>query len=97
MKKLKGGCYEVRLVLAPDVVAFAETQWQKLGHLSVEDYLNAVLNTALGSAGAQAFAPNDDTTPGFVIIPDCGNPSHIYVDGWDTAGAAFNGFIEGIV
>lgn len=47
MKKLKGGCYEARLVLAPDVVAFAETQWQKLGHLSVEDYLNAVLNTAL--------------------------------------------------
>lgn len=57
----------------------------------------AVLNAALGSAGAQAFAPNDAATPAFVIIPDCGNPSHIYVDGWDTAGAAFNGFIEGIV
>ena len=57
----------------------------------------AILNSALGSAGAYAFAPNDGATPAFVIIPDCGNPSHIYVDGWDTNGAEFNGFIEGIV
>lgn len=57
----------------------------------------AVLNTALGSAGAQAFAPNDDTTPGFVIIPDCGNPSHIYVELFDAGGNHSNGFIEGLV
>lgn len=57
----------------------------------------ATINTGLGSAGAVAFAPNDATTPAFVLIPDCGNPSHIYVEGWDTNGAEFNGFIEGII
>lgn len=57
----------------------------------------AVINTALGSPGAQAFAPNDDTTPGFAIIPDCGNPSHIYVETWDAGSNRSNGFIEGLV
>lgn len=58
----------------------------------------AVLNTALGSAGAQAFSPADNTTPGFVIIPDCGNPSHIYVEVFDAAGTHIhNGTIEGLV
>lgn len=57
----------------------------------------AVINTALGSAGAQAFAPNDDTTPGFVIIPDCGNPAYVYVETWDAGSNRSNGFIEGIV
>lgn len=57
----------------------------------------SVLNTALGSPGAQAFSPSDNATPGFVIIPDCGNPSHIYVEIWDAGGDRCNGFIEGLV
>lgn len=57
----------------------------------------ATINTALGGAGAQAFSPNDDATPAYAIIPDCGNPSHIYVETWESSGAATNAYIEGIV
>ena len=28
LRKLDGGCYAVSLCLAPDLVAFAETQWR---------------------------------------------------------------------
>ena len=56
----------------------------------------AVNNTALGSAGAQAFSPADDATPAFILIPDCGNPSHVYVDVYDAGGNRSNVYIEGI-
>lgn len=47
LRKLDGGCYAVSLCLAPDLVAFAETQWRGQGFADIEDYLNCVLNTAL--------------------------------------------------
>ena len=52
---------------------------------------------ALGSAGAQAFSPADAATPGFFVIPDCGNPSHIYLEVFDAGGDPCNAYIEGIV
>lgn len=57
----------------------------------------AILNTVLGSPGVQVFAPNDGATPAFFIIPDCGNPSHVYIELWEDNGAELNGFIEGFV
>lgn len=57
----------------------------------------AVLNMALGSAGAQAFSPADDATAAFVIVPDVGNASHVYLELFDSAGNATNGLIEGFV
>lgn len=47
MKQLKGGSFEVRLVLAPDVIAFAEGQAKAQGFGGVEDYLTGILNTAM--------------------------------------------------
>lgn len=47
LRKLKGGCYTVRLGLAPDLIAFAETQWRGQRFPDIEAYLNCVLNTAL--------------------------------------------------
>lgn len=46
-RKLKSGSYAVQLVLGPDVIAFARTQWRQQGYLDVEDYLVGVLNTAM--------------------------------------------------
>ena len=79
MKKLKGGCYEVRLLLAPDMVTFAETQWQALGHPSIDDYLNTVLNTALvheevrvedaAEAQRQPVPASEDLEPVFAPEP----------------------------
>lgn len=57
----------------------------------------ATFNTALGSAGIQVFSPADSATPAFAIIPDCGNPTFIYVETWDAAGNKTNAYIEGIV
>lgn len=57
----------------------------------------AVLNTALGSAGAQAFSPADDVTAGFIVIPDVGNASHVYLEVWNANAAETNGLIEGFV
>lgn len=47
LRKLDGGGYAVNLCLAPDLVAFAETQWRAQGFADIEAYLNCVLNTAL--------------------------------------------------
>lgn len=47
LRKLEGGGYAVKLCLAPDLVAFAETQWRGQGFANIEGYLNCVLNTAL--------------------------------------------------
>ena len=47
MKTFPNGCVAVRLVLSPELIAFAQTQWQARGHPNVEDYLNTLLNTAL--------------------------------------------------
>lgn len=47
LRKLKGGCFAVHLGLAPDLIAFAETQWRGQGFPDIESYLNCVLNTAL--------------------------------------------------
>jgi len=47
LRKLEGGGYAVNLCLAPDLVAFADTQWRGQGFADIEAYLNCVLNTAL--------------------------------------------------
>lgn len=47
LRKLKGGCFAVHLGLAPDLMAFAETQWRGQGFPDIESYLNCLLNTAL--------------------------------------------------
>ena len=47
LRKLHGGCYAVNLCLAPDLVAFAKTQWRAQGFADIRAYLNCVLNTAL--------------------------------------------------
>ena len=57
LRKLDGGCYAVSLCLAPDLVAFAETQWRGQGFADIEGYLNCVLNTAL------FFGMESDTPP----------------------------------
>jgi hypothetical protein len=46
-RKLKSGCYAAQLVLGPDVIAFARTQWRQQGYLDVEDYFAGILNTAM--------------------------------------------------
>lgn len=47
LRKLPGGCYAVTVCLAPDLIAYANTQWRAQGFVNVDDYLNCVLNTAL--------------------------------------------------
>ena len=47
LRKLEGGGYAVKLCLAPDLIAFAETQWRGQGFGDIEAYLNCVLNTPL--------------------------------------------------
>lgn len=46
-RKLKGGGYAVLTVLSPEVMGYARRQWRPLGYVCVEDYLNALLNTAV--------------------------------------------------
>jgi hypothetical protein len=40
----------VKLQIGEEEAAFAESQWQKLAYFSRDDYLNALLNTALMDA-----------------------------------------------
>lgn len=47
LRKLQGGGYAVKLCLAPDLVAFADTQWRGQGFPNIQTYINCVLNTAL--------------------------------------------------
>ncbi len=70
MKTLKNGCREVRLVLAPDVIAFAETQWRARGYFSVEDYLNTLLNTAVFQDQTRVEEAAASPEPGSVFEDD---------------------------
>lgn len=71
LRKLEGGGYAVKLCLAPDLVAFADTQWRGRGFADIEAYLNCVLNTALFNEEAAgpppplvaAFDEQDDDIP----------------------------------
>ena len=47
LRALDGGYYAVKLCLAPDLVAFADTHWRGQGFANIAGYLNCVLNTAL--------------------------------------------------
>ncbi len=76
LRRLDSGCYAVKMCLAPDLVAFAETQWRGQGFADIEGYLNCVLNTALffdmesdpPPPARAAFDEQDDDIP-FDPIP----------------------------
>lgn len=76
LRKLDGGCYAVKLCLAPDLVAFADTQWRGQGFPDIKAYLNCVLNTALffdmeedpPPPAMAAFDELDDDIP-FDVVP----------------------------
>ena len=76
LRRLDGGYYAVKLCLAPDLVAFAETQWRGQGFASIQGYLNCVLNTALffdmesdpPPSVVAAFGEQDDDIP-FDVVP----------------------------
>lgn len=57
MKRLKNGSYAVRLVVSADVAEVAAREALSTGCFGPEDYLNAVLNTAMlevvGSEGRE--------------------------------------------
>lgn len=76
LRKLQGGGYAVKLCLAPDLVAFADTQWRGQGFADIQAYLNCVLNTAMfhemeGDPPLPlvvAFDEHDDDIP-FDVVP----------------------------